>query len=98
MPTYQYECKKCGHSFEQFQLIKAATLEKCPKCGFKGLKRLIGSGGALIFKGSGFYINDYCRPKSQGAKAKTRLKSSENSTKKDRQTNNKDYNSSHNKK
>ena len=63
MPTYEYECRKCFHRFEQFQYIKDKALKKCPKCGKPALKRLIGSGGALIFRGSGFYINDYCRPK-----------------------------------
>ncbi len=59
MPTYDYRCKACHHSFEQFQSMKDATLKTCPSCGKKQLERLIGTGGAIIFKGSGFYITDY---------------------------------------
>ncbi|HEX3729157.1 MAG TPA: zinc ribbon domain-containing protein [Opitutaceae bacterium] len=66
MPTYEYACPKCGHQFEQFQSMSAPRLTKCPKCGKPGLKRLVGGGAGLIFKGSGFYITDY--KKSSGAK------------------------------
>ena len=59
MPTYEYQCDGCGHAFEQFQSITAGTLRKCPECGQMKLKRLIGTGGAVIFKGSGFYQTDY---------------------------------------
>lgn len=59
MPTYDYVCGKCEHAFEHFQSIKAAPLRKCPSCGKPALKRLMGAGGGLIFKGSGFYITDY---------------------------------------
>src|ERR1043166_3821856 len=60
MPTYEYECQKCGHRFEQFQLISAKPLTRCPKSGCKGkVKRLLSTGGGLIFKGSGFYTTDY---------------------------------------
>ena len=59
MPTYEYECDKCGHRFEQFQGITAKPLHKCPKCGKSTLRRLIGTGAGLIFKGSGFYATDY---------------------------------------
>ena len=59
MPTYEYQCGKCGYEFEQFQSIKARPLRKCPVCKKNGLKRLIGSGSGLIFKGSGFYETDY---------------------------------------
>jgi putative FmdB family regulatory protein len=58
MPTYEYECQKCGHRFEEFQSMKDAPLSKCPKCRGK-LKRLIGAGAGLLFKGSGFYTTDY---------------------------------------
>ena len=58
MPTYQYECRACGHAFEQVQSIKAAPLRRCPKCR-GAVKRLIGTGGGLLFRGSGFYITDY---------------------------------------
>jgi putative FmdB family regulatory protein len=59
MPTYDYVCGKCEHAFEHFQSIKAAPLRKCPACGMPALKRLMGAGGGLIFKGSGFYTTDY---------------------------------------
>ncbi len=58
MPTYEYECQKCGHRFEEFQSMKDAPLTKCPECKGK-VKRLIGAGAGFIFKGSGFYITDY---------------------------------------
>ena len=59
MPTYEYLCPKCDHAFEQFQSMNDAPLKKCPKCKKAGVKRLIGGGAGLIFKGSGFYITDY---------------------------------------
>ena len=59
MPTYEYECDACRHRFEQFQSITANALRKCPKCGKQKLRRLIGVGGAVIFKGGGFYETDY---------------------------------------
>ena len=59
MPTYEYACPKCGHQFEQFQSMRDLPLKTCPKCGKSGLKRLIGGGAGLIFKGSGFYITDH---------------------------------------
>ena len=66
MPTYAYACAKCGHEFEKFQSMKDAALSTCPKdvCGQKRwgkgkVKRQLGTGANLIFKGSGFYITDY---------------------------------------
>ncbi len=59
MPTYDYECDACSHTFEQFQGINDALLTKCPQCGKKKLRRLFGSGAAIVFKGSGFYQTDY---------------------------------------
>jgi putative FmdB family regulatory protein len=59
MPTYEYECEACGHAFEQFQSIKAEPTKKCPSCGKKKVKRLLGTGAGFVFKGSGFYITDY---------------------------------------
>jgi putative FmdB family regulatory protein len=59
MPTYDYECKKCGHTWEAFQSIKAEPLKKCPECKKAGAKRVIGPGAAILFKGSGFYLTDY---------------------------------------
>jgi len=64
MPTYEYECTKCGHVIEMFQSITAKPKRKpdepCPGCGERApIRRLIGGGGAVIFKGSGFYETDY---------------------------------------
>jgi putative FmdB family regulatory protein len=59
MPTYEYACQKCDHTFEQFQSMRDEPLTRCPSCGKKALKRLVGGGAGLIFKGSGFYITDY---------------------------------------
>lgn len=59
MPTYGYRCEACRHEFEEFQLITAKPLKKCPSCGKTRLIRLLGTGGAILFKGSGFYITDY---------------------------------------
>jgi putative FmdB family regulatory protein len=70
MPTYEYACPKCGHTFEQFQSMRDEPLKKCPKCKKTGLKRLIGEGAGLIFKGSGFYITDY-KNKSGAGKAES---------------------------
>jgi len=59
MPTYDYVCDECGCEFEQFQSITARPLRKCPRCGKFKLRRLIGAGAGVIFKGSGFYQTDY---------------------------------------
>lgn len=59
MPTYDYECDACGHRFELFQSISAEPETKCPECKKKKLRRLIGTGAAVVFKGSGFYQTDY---------------------------------------
>jgi putative FmdB family regulatory protein len=59
MPTYDYVCDACDHEFELFQSIKAAAKRKCPECGRMKLRRLIGPGAAIVFKGSGFYKTDY---------------------------------------
>src|SRR5213592_93586 len=69
MPTYEYKCSACGHAFEQFQSMSAPPVKKCPQCGKSKVKRLIGTGAGLIFKGSGFYITDY-RDASYKDKAK----------------------------
>jgi len=59
MPTYEYACDACEHQFEEFQSMKDKPLKKCPKCGKRKLRRLFGTGAAVIFKGSGFYQTDY---------------------------------------
>jgi putative FmdB family regulatory protein len=65
MPTYEYACSACNHHFEQWQSFSAAAMTECPRCGQPRLVRLFGSGGAIIFKGSGFYETDYRRPEAQ---------------------------------
>lgn len=72
MPTYDYECEKCGKTFEVFQSMKDNAFETCPEgsCQMESwgqgkVRRLLGTGAGLIFKGSGFYITDY---RSQGYK------------------------------
>jgi putative FmdB family regulatory protein len=59
MPTYEYECRACGKRFDLFQSITAAAVRKCPSCGKNKVRRLIGTGAGVIFKGSGFYQTDY---------------------------------------
>jgi putative FmdB family regulatory protein len=59
MPTYDYICDACGHEFEAFESIKADSQVDCPTCHEPKLRRKIGGGGGIIFKGSGFYQTDY---------------------------------------
>ena len=59
MPTYAYKCDHCEHDFELFQSITAAPVKKCPECKKAKVRRLIGTGAGIIFKGSGFYETDY---------------------------------------
>lgn len=59
MPTYDYECDACGHEFELFQSISEDPKRKCPACKKQKLRRLFGTGAAVMFKGSGFYQTDY---------------------------------------
>ncbi|MCI0640186.1 MAG: zinc ribbon domain-containing protein [Gemmataceae bacterium] len=59
MPTYDYECDACDHRFEEFQSMMDKPLKKCPKCKKPKLRRLIGTGAAILFKGAGFYQTDY---------------------------------------
>ena len=59
MPTYEYLCNSCGHRFDELQSFSEAPLKKCPACKKKKLERLIGTGAAILFKGSGFYQTDY---------------------------------------
>ena len=75
MPTYEYNCEACGHKFDEMQSFSAGKLRKCPKCGKLKLKRLIGTGGAVIFKGSGFYETDY-RSESYKSSAKAEQEAS----------------------
>ena len=61
MPTYDYRCDACGHQFEEMQSFSADPLKTCPKCGQDQLRRLFGTGAAILFKGGGFYETDYKR-------------------------------------
>jgi len=63
MPTYDYHCIDCGHNFEHFQRIVEDPLYYCPRCYNGKLKRLLGKGFAVLFKGSGFYETDYKKKK-----------------------------------
>jgi len=83
MPTYDYLCDSCGHKFEKFQSITARPLRKCPECGKKQLKRLIGAGAGIIFKGSGFYETDYRSESYKEAKKKEEKTATEAKDKKD---------------
>jgi len=58
MPTYQYRCDDCGYTFEEFQKMSDAPIKSCPKCN-GNVHRIIGKGGGIIFRGAGFYVNDY---------------------------------------
>lgn len=62
MPTYEYRCEACGHTFEEYQSITAEPIKVCPECKKAKVRRLIGTGSALLFKGSGFYQTDYRSP------------------------------------
>ena len=96
MPTYEYVCEKCDHKFDHFQSIKDEPIKVCPqeKCGMKKwgkgkVRRAIGAGAGLIFKGSGFYITDYrsenykqaAKKESGGGESKSESKPSGGETK-----------------
>jgi putative FmdB family regulatory protein len=66
MPTYDYRCNACGHTFDELQSFSEPPLTKCPKCKKNKLERLFGGGGAIIFKGAGFYETDYRRAGQNG--------------------------------
>jgi len=73
MPTYEYECKKCSYNFEVFQAMSDAPVKECPKCGDE-VRRLIFGGTGVIFKGSGFYVNDKSKPGKSAAETKSKSK------------------------
>jgi len=83
MPTYDYLCDACEHEFELFQSIKEGAKKKCPECGKLKLRRLFGTGAAIVFKGSGFYQTDY-RSDSyrKGAEAEKKARSDSKSSSK----------------
>jgi putative FmdB family regulatory protein len=79
MPTYDYQCDACDHKFEVFQSISEEQLKKCPECKKNKLRRLFGTGAAIMFKGSGFYQTDY-RSDSYKKGAEADKKASESSS------------------
>jgi len=79
MPTYEYLCETCGHRFDEIQSFKDEPLKTCPKCQEEKLRRLFGTGGAILFKGSGFYETDY-RSESYKKAAKAEQDASTKST------------------
>lgn len=81
MPTYEYQCESCSHKFEAFQSITAEPIKACPVCKGK-VRRLIGGGAAILFKGSGFYQTDYRSPSYQ-KKAEAEKKQGDSSKKSD---------------
>lgn len=84
MPTYDYVCQACGHALELFQSMSEAPKRKCPECGKLKLKRQIGMGAGIVFKGSGFYETDYrsdSYKKSAEAETKARSSSTSDSSK-----------------
>ena len=89
MPTYDYECRACGHTFELFQSITDSLKRKCPDCGKLRLRRLFGTGAAVVFKGSGFYQTDYrsdSYKKAAEADKKTTSESSDSTAKSSSET------------
>lgn len=83
MPTYDYVCDACGHQFEAFQSMSEAKLRKCPECKRLKLRRLVGAGAGLIFKGSGFYETDYKKKSGGGEAASSASSSSASESKSD---------------
>jgi putative FmdB family regulatory protein len=83
MPTYDYICEKCGYEFEQFQTITARPVRRCPRCGKVGVKRLIGVGAGIIFRGSGFYETDYRSESYKKAADKEKSPASKDTAKKE---------------
>ncbi len=79
MPTYEYQCRKCGHEFEKFQSITAAPVKTCPRCRGR-VVRLVSGGAGIIFKGTGFYQTDYKNQKSTSSPPAASEKSAANSS------------------
>lgn len=86
MPTYEYVCNECEHKFEYFQSMNDELLKSCPQCQENSLKRLIGSGSGIIFKGSGFYCTDYRSDSYNKDKKQDKNKKTSSSEKKNSKT------------
>jgi len=80
MPTYEYECRSCKKGFEIFQKMTEDPLQKCPSCGKLKLKKKIGMGAGIIFKGSGFYCTDYKSNSYREGEKKSKSESSSSSS------------------
>ena len=80
MPTYDYQCDACDHEFELFQRITEDPIKKCPECGKRKVRRLFGTGAAVMFKGSGFYQTDYRSDSYKKAAEADKKKSDSKST------------------
>lgn len=89
MPTYDYVCDDCDHSFELFQSISDSVKRKCPSCGKRKLRRLFGTGAAIVFKGSGFYQTDY-RSDAYKKRAEADKKAADNKSSEGKSTDGKD--------
>ena len=83
MPTYDYKCTQCGHDFEMFQTMSESHIKDCPECDGT-VRRLVGGGSGLIFKGSGFYLTDYVKGKDQKKKSDGQNGKEKKSTKTDK--------------
>jgi putative FmdB family regulatory protein len=83
MPIYEYRCKSCGYEFEELQSIKEKPITVCPKCSKPSVKRLLSSGPALVFKGSGFYATDYQKSNTSSSSGKKSKSSSKSESKPD---------------
>ena len=84
MPTYDYECTKCGHTFEVFHAVNSSPRKRCPRCEGK-IKKLISAGSGLIFKGSGFYITDYKKKDSGNQVSSEKSQSTDKKKQSDKQ-------------
>lgn len=95
MPFYEYICKNCGHTLEELQTMSEPELVTCPVCKHDTLKKMIGSGSGLIFKGSGFYLTDYKKKSSSESTSKdsSSMGKETSSTKKDTSSSGKDSSS-----
>ncbi len=82
MPTYGYKCDHCEHEFDLFQSITASSRRTCPECGKRKLRRLIGTGAGILFKGSGFYETDYRSENYKKAAEKDKKSTEDTTTKK----------------
>ncbi len=92
MPTYEYECDKCGHRFDVFQSMTEPPRKRCPKCRGK-VRRLVSGGAGIVFKGTGFYATDYRsnsykeqKRKESGESAKPKSESKDTGKKKESDT------------